>query len=346
MWSKNSSKAYGGLIQPGDGDYDEARKIWNATIDKHPALIARCMGAADVINAVNFAWDNNLLVSVRGGGHNSFGTCVADSGMVIDLSLMNSIRVDPVRRTARAEGGTTWGEFDRETQAFGLACTGGDNSDVGIAGFTLGGGHGWLGGKYGLALDNLISADIITADGQLRIASATENPDLFWAVQGGGGNFGVVTSFEYQLHPVRLLLVGMVIFPLDQAREVLRFYHGFASDAPDELNTVSGMATLADGTPAVGIVACYNGPLAKGEKVMDDLRQLGQPIMVQFSQMPYVQAQHVLDPFALEGSQYNEKSHFVTDISDRVIDCLVEAYNNTSSPGNVLLFQQQGNAAN
>jgi FAD/FMN-containing dehydrogenase len=336
----------GELIRPGDGGYNEARKIWNANIDKHPALIARCMGAADVINAVNFARDNHLLVSVRGGGHSFPGTCVADGGLVIDLTNMNSVRVNPVRRTARAEGGTKWGQFDRETQAFGLACTGGTNYDTGITGLTLGGGQGWLGGKYGLALDNLISVDIVTADGQLRIASATENPDLFWAVRGGGGNFGVVTSFEYQLHPVGPLLVGVVIFPLDRAREVLQFYNEFASSIPDELNTASGLATLEDGTPAVAIVACYNGPLEEGEKVLEPLRQIGQPIMAQFDSMPYVQVQHLLDPFVPEGHQYYEKGHFITDIRDGAIDALIESYRTTSSPGNLLVFQQQGNAAN
>jgi FAD/FMN-containing dehydrogenase len=336
----------GELIRPGDGGYNEARKIWNANIDKHPALIARCMGAADVINAVNFARDNHLLVSVRGGGHNFPGTCVADGGLVIDLTNMNSVRVNPVRRTARAEGGTKWGQFDRETQAFGLACTGGTNYDTGIAGLTLGGGQGWLGGKYGLALDNLISVDIVTADGQLHVASATENPDLFWAVRGGGGNFGVVTSFEYQLHPVGPLPVGVVIFPLDRAREVLQFYNEFASSIPDELNTASGLATLEDGTPAVAIVACYNGPLEEGEKVLEPLRQIGQPIMAQFDSMPYVQVQHLLDPFVPEGHQYYEKGHFITDIRDGAIDALIESYRTTSSPGNLLVFQQQGNAAN
>jgi FAD/FMN-containing dehydrogenase len=259
---------------------------------------------------------------------------------------MNSVRVDPVRRTARAEGGTKWGQFDRETQAFGLASTGGTNYDTGIGGLTLGGGMGWLGGKHGLALDNLISVDIITADGQLRIASATENPDLFWAVRGGGGNFGVVTSFEYQLNPVGPLLVGLVIFPLDQAREILRFYHEFASSIPDEVNTASGLATLEDGTPAVAIVACYNGPLDEGEKVLEPLRKLGQPIMAQFGPMPYVQVQHMLDAFTPEGNQYYEKAHFIEDITDGAIDALVESYRNTSSPGNLLIFQQQGNAVN
>jgi hypothetical protein len=336
----------GQIIGPGDDDYDSARQIWNANIDKHPALIARCVGVADVLDCVNFARDNNLLVSVRGGGHSFPGTCVADGGLVIDLSQMKSVRVDPVRRTARAEGGTKWGQFDRETQAFGLASTGGTNYDTGIGGLTLGGGMGWLAGKHGLALDNLISVDIVTADGQLRIASATENPDLFWAVRGGGGNFGVVTSFEYQLHPVGPLLVGLVIFPLEQAMEVLRFYHEFASSIPDEVNTASGLATLEDGTPAVAIVACYNGPLDEGEKVLEPLRKLGQPIMAQFGPLPYVQVQHMLDPFTPEGNQYYEKGHFIVDITDGAIDALVESYRNTSSPGNLLIFQQQGNAVN
>jgi FAD/FMN-containing dehydrogenase len=336
----------GDLIIPGGGNYDEVRKIWNANIDKRPALIARCVGVADVINCVNFARDNSLLVSMRGGGHSFPGTCIAEGGMVIDLSQMHSVRVNPIRRTARAEGGTKWGQFDRETQAFGLACTGGTNYDTGIGGLTLGGGMGWLGGKYGLALDNLISVDIVTADGHLRLASVTENPDLFWAVRGGGGNFGVVTSFEYQLHPVGPVLAGLVVHPLEKAREALRFYHEFASTAPDEVNTASGLATLQDGTPVVAIVACYNGPLQEGEKALRPLREFGQPLMSQFLSMPYLQVQHLLDPFTPEGHQYYEKAHFMTDISDSAIDTLVEQYTRTSSPRNLLVFQQQGNAAN
>ena len=255
-------------------------------------------------------------------------------------------RVDPVRRTARAEGGTKWGQFDRETQAFGLASTGGTNYDTGIGGLTLGGGMGWLGGKHGLALDNLIGVDIVTADGQLRVANSTENTDLFWAVRGGGGNFGVVTSFEYQLHPVGPVTVGMVIFPLDQAKEILQFYNEFAANVPDELNTVSALATLPDGTPVVGIVGCYNGSPAGGEKALEPLRKLGQPVVAQFDLLPYVQMQRLVDSFTPEDQQYYEKSHFITDISDGVIDALIEGYRNTSSPGNLLFFQQQGNAAN
>ena len=341
-----SSGLRGPLIQPGDDDYEEARKVWNANIDKHPTLIVRCKGPADVIRAVNFARDNNLLASVRGGGHSFPGASVADGGLVIDLTDMNGVRVDPVRRIARAEGGAKWGHFDRETQEFGLASTGGTNYDTGIAGLTLGGGHGWLGGKLGLALDNLISVDIVTSDGQLRVASATENSDLFWAVRGGGGNFGVVTSFEYQLHPVGELLVGLLIFPIDNAKRVLEFYNQFASNIPDELNTAAGLATLEDGTPVVALVGCYNGPIEDGEKCIKSFQELGEPIVNHVGPMPYQDVQHLFDVFTPDGKQYYEKAHFITEIPDGVIDTLIDAYKNTSSPGNILILQQQGNAAN
>ena len=268
----------GPLLRPGDAGYDEARTVWNGMIDRKPALIARCAGVADVIQAVNFARTHHLLVSVRGGGHNVTGTAVCDGGLMIDLSQMRSVRVDPSRRTVRAEGGTKWMDFDHETQAFGLATTGGTCSDTGIAGLTLGGGIGWLGGKYGMASDNLMSVDIVTADGQFRTASATEHADLFWGVRGGGGNFGVVTSFEYQLYPVGpLVLGGMVLHPFDQAKAVFNFYSEFSSDIPDELTTACGLLTSSAGSPAVAIVACYNGPLEAGEEVLRPLREFGSP---------------------------------------------------------------------
>ena len=336
----------GHLLQPGDTGYEEARKIWNANIDKHPTLIARCKGAADVIRAVNFARNNHVLVSVRGGGHSFPGASIADGGLVIDLTDMNSVRVDPVRRTARAEGGTKWGQFDRETQEFGLATTGGTNYDTGIAGLTLGGGHGWLGGKHALALDNLISVDIVTADGQLRVASATENSDLFWAVRGGGGNFGVVTSFEYQLHPVAELLVRLLFYPLKVAKKALQFYDEYVSNTPDEVNTAAGLATLQDGTPVVALIACYNGPLKDGEELMKPIQELGEPLVDQIGPMPYQEVQHILDNLTPDGKHYYEKAHFITQITDGAIDTLVDAYHDTSSPGNLLILQQQGNAAN
>src|SRR3989442_9058053 len=226
----------GPLIVPDDVRYEEARQVWNANIDRWPGLICRPVGVADVLSAVNFARDHSLLVSVRGGAHSFPGTCVCNGGLVIDLSLMKGIRVDPVRRTVRAEGGVTWGEFDHETQAFGLATTGGTASDTGIAGLTLGGGLGWLGYTYGLASDNLTAVDIVTADGTVRDASDTEHPDLFWGVRGGGGNFGVVTSFEYRLHPVSMVLGGPVLYPIEKAGEVLRFYRDYMARAPQDVS--------------------------------------------------------------------------------------------------------------
>src|SRR5215475_10576045 len=267
----------GPLLRPGDAGYDDARKVWNGMIDRHPALIARCAGAADVITAVNFVRAHHLLVSVRGGGHNVPGTAVCQGGLMIDLAGMRSVHVDPVRRTARAEGGATWGDFDRETQVFGLATTGGAISDTGIAGLTLGGGLGWLAGKYGLTCDNLLSADVVTAEGQLLTASATEHADLFWGLRGGGGNFGVVTSFEYQLHPVGPVLAGLVLYPFTKAKEALTFYRDFATAIPDEVNTVGGLLTSPDGVPVVAIAVCYTGSLEAGEQVLRPLRAFGPP---------------------------------------------------------------------
>ena len=242
-----------GEVIPSDhGSYEAARRVWNGNIDRRPALIARCAGVADVQQAVNFARTPRLLVSVRGGGHSAPGYGTNDGGLVIDLSPMKGIRVDPVARTVRAQGGVLWRELDHETQAFGLATTGGTVSNTGIAGLTLGGGLGWLMGKHGLTVDNLISADVVTADGQFRRASATENPDLFWALRGGGGNFGVVTSFEYRLHPVTQVLGGLVIYPLDQAREVLRFYRDFCPDAARRGGGLRRAAHLARGDAGRG----------------------------------------------------------------------------------------------
>src|SRR5215217_3684645 len=227
----------GELLRPGEDGYEDARKVFNVMIDKKPALIARCAGVADVINAVNFARTNELLVAVRGGGHSVPGHSVCDGGLVIDLSRMKGLRIDPVRRTARAEPGLTWGELNHDLQAFDLGATGGYISITGIPGLTLGGGFGWLVRKHGLALDNLLSVDIVTADGQLRTASPTEYPDLFWGVRGAGANFGVVASLEFQVHPVGRVLAGPIIFPLEKAPEVLRFYREYAATAPDELTS-------------------------------------------------------------------------------------------------------------
>jgi FAD/FMN-containing dehydrogenase len=336
----------GELLRPGDTDYDEARKVWNGMIDKRPGLIARCTGVADVISAVDFARTHQLLVSVRGGGHNIPGNAVCNGGLMIDLACMRSVRVDPVRRTARAEGGVTWGEFDHETQAFGLATTGGSVSDTGIAGLTLGGGLGWLAGKCGLTCDNLLSADVVTADGKLLVASASEHTDLFWGVRGGGGNFGIVTSFEYQLHPVGPVLAGMLLYPFTQAKEALAYYRDFAKAVPDEVNTMGGLLTSPDGDLMAVIAVCYNGSLDAGERVLRPLREFGPPVADQIRPMAYREVQTQLDAAAVRGRRYYIKSSFMRSISDDAIDALIDRFANVPSPHTLVFFQQLGNAAN
>jgi FAD/FMN-containing dehydrogenase len=334
------------LLCPGDVGYDDTRKVWNGMIARRPALIARCAGVADVIAAVNFARTHHVLVSVRGGGHNAPGIAVCQGGLMIDLAGMRSVRVDPVRRTARAEGGTTWGDFDRETQAFGLATTGGIVSDTGIAGLTLGGGLGWLAGKYGLTCDNLLSADLVPADGQVLTVSATEHADLFWGLRGGGGNFGVVTSFEYQLHPVGPVLAGMVLYPFTKAKEALTFYRDFATAIPDEVNTVGVLLTSPDGVPVVAIAVCYNGSLDAGEKVLRPLREFGPPLADVISPMAYCQVQTLFDAAMVRGRRYYFKSNFMQRISDGAIDTLIERFATVPSPLSLVYFQQLGKAAN
>ena len=262
----------GALLSPGDPGYEDTRRVWNGMIDRRPTLIAQCRGVADVIQAVNFARTHQLLAAVRGGGHNVAGNAVCHGGLMIDLSVMNSVRVDPERRTARAETGATWGDFDRETQAFGLATTGGQISTTGIAGVTLGGGWGHLARRFGLASDNMISADIVTASGDFLTVSATRHPDLFWGLRGGGGNFGVVTSLEYRLHEVAPVYAGLLAYPLDAARDILGLYRDLTSDAPDEFASDILLITLPDGTPVVGILACYGGPSAAGESFLKPLK--------------------------------------------------------------------------
>jgi hypothetical protein len=312
----------GELLRPGEAGYDEARKVWNAMIDNRPALIARCAGVADVVSCVNFARANNLLIAVRGGGHNVAGNAVCDGGLTIDLTRMKSVRVDAARRTARAEPGLTWREFDRETQGFGFATTGGQISATGIAGLTLGGGWGHLARRYGLCCDNLLSADLVTANGQFLTASAAENADLFWGLRGGGGNFGVVTSFEYQLHPVGQVLAGIVAYPLEKAKEVLKLFRDFTTAAPDEMASGIVLITLPDGTAVAGIVVCYTGPLAEGERLLKPLRVFGPPLMDQIGPIPYTAAQQLIDAFYPFGLQNYWKSSFLKEVSNDVIDIM------------------------
>src|SRR5215213_1397531 len=249
------------VLRPTDDGYDEARTIHNGMIDRRPTLIARCAGVADVMASVRFARDQQLLISLHCGGHSLPGFSVCEGGLMIDLSRMRGVRVDAARQTARAEGGVTWGDFDHETQAFGLATSGGLVRQTGIAGLPLGGGHGFLMRKYGLACDNLLSVDLVTAEGRLLRASADENADLFWGLRGGGANFGVATSFEYRLHEVGPVLGGLLIYPLARAKEILRVYRDVTSAAPDELGTIAVLATLPDGTQAVAFLVCYAGPV-------------------------------------------------------------------------------------
>jgi FAD/FMN-containing dehydrogenase len=336
----------GELVVAGEAKYDEARRVWNGNVDRRPALIVRCLGAADVQQAVNFARSFGLLVSVRGGGHSAPGYGTNEGGLVIDLSLMRGIRVDPDARTVQAQGGALWRDLDHETQAFGLATTGGTVSNTGIVGLTLGGGLGWLMGKHGLSIDNLVSADVVTADGQFRKASAKDEPDLFWALRGGGGNFGVVTSLEYRLHPVTQVLGGMVIYPLDQARDVLRFYRDFTSTLPDEAEAYAALLTAPQGMPVAALILGYNGPIAEGEKVLAPARRFGKPVADVVGPMPYAARQRMLDePNAIHGLQRYWRSAFTEQISDGLIDVMVEGASSFSSPlSALLLFHMHGAA--
>jgi FAD/FMN-containing dehydrogenase len=336
----------GQLLSADDDGYDRARKLWNGMFDRRPALIARCAGAADVIRAVSFARDNRLAVAVRGGGHSFPGHSVCDGGLVIDLSAMKAIRVDPRTRTAQAQAGVKWIEFDHETQAFGLATTGGTDGDTGIAGLTLGGGLGWLSGKYGLTVDNLVSADVVTADGRLLTASAKENQDLFWGLRGGSGNFGVVTSFEYQLHAVGpTILGGMVAYPLGRAREVLRFYREFATAAPDDVTTYAGFVTPPGGETVAALFCCYCGPLDKGEEVIRPLRSLGSPVQDLLGPMPYVAQQRLFDGAFPAGSYYYAKAGSLADLTDEAIEIFAEYVATKPSPLSGVLVQTVCGAA-
>ncbi|MGH6899437.1 MAG: FAD-binding oxidoreductase [Geminicoccaceae bacterium] len=335
----------GDLILPDHPDYEAARKVWNGMVDKKPAMIVRCASAADVVEALDFARDHGLLVSVRGGGHNVAGSAVCEDGLMIDLSRMKGIQVDPERRTVRAQAGLTLGEFDAATQAFGLGTTMGINGDTGISGLTLGGGFGKLGRKYGLACDNLIAADIVTADGRLLRASATENPDLFWGIRGGGGNFGVVTAFEYRLHPVGpTVLAGTVVYDWEQARDALRFYYDFSSNAPDELSADAALVATPSGQRLFGISVCYSGPLDEGGRVVKPLQAYGAPLEDTIAAIPYLQVQSAADRTFPRGRRYYWKAQFLREITDSAIDTLLTAYASAPSPRALAVLQQVGGA--
>jgi FAD/FMN-containing dehydrogenase len=335
----------GEVLLPQDVAYDDTRRIFNAMIDHRPALIARCAGAADIVTCVEFARAQGLEVSMRGGGHNVSGKAVCHAGLMIDLAGMKSARVDPRRRVVQAEPGLTLAELDRDCQRFGLATPTGIVSPTGIAGLTLGGGIGWLGGKHGLACDNLISVDIVTADGKLLTASETEHADLFWAVRGGGANLGVVTSLEYRLHEIGPVLGGAVAWPLDQAKRVLRFYGEFAQAAPDELCANAGFATAEDGTAVLGIAVAWIGSLDAGEQVLKPLRSHGNPLADAVMPMSFIDLQRGGDSAFPPGRRHYWKGGFLRRLSPEAIDVLVHFAATLPSPQTQIGLQQMHGSA-
>ena len=332
----------GEVVHPHDPSYEEHRRVWNGAIDRRPALIARCAGVADVISAVKLARRTGLRVAVRGGGHSFPGLSVCDDGLVIDLSLMRGIRVDPERRTARAQAGVLLGELDRETQAFGLAVPAGIVTHTGLAGLTLGGGIGWLMRKYGLTIDQLLSVDLITADGEFVKASADENSDLFWGVQGAGGNFGIVTEFEFRLNPVGPeVYAGPIAWPMVESPEVLRFYREWITDVPDELTTIvvhrkvpplPVIPSELHGQPVVMVVCCYAGDLEEGERVVAPMKAFGSPVLDLCMPKPFVTHQAMLDPSFPRGWWYYFKSCDLATLTDEVIDITAEHALRMKSP--------------
>jgi FAD/FMN-containing dehydrogenase len=335
----------GELVCPSEGGYDAARAVFNGMIDRRPLAVIRAVDASDVISAITFARRHDLPLSVRGGGHSIAGNAVGDGAVMLDLSGMKAVRVDPETRTVGAEPGLTLGEFDRATQVFGLAMTLGVVSMTGIAGLTLGGGLGWLNGRYGLACDNLISADVATADGQLLRASAQENEDLFWGIRGGGGNFGVVTSFEYQLHPVDRVLAGGLSYPLGAALPVLRFYDDFVKAAPDELSTAVSLGLTPVGEPTVSIAVCYCGPIDEGEQVLRPLRTFGSPVDDGIQPMPYTVVQSARDEGFPSGRLHYWKSGWLRDLTDGAIETLMRFVPQMPSSASGVGLQQMHGAA-
>jgi hypothetical protein len=353
-YAELESSFRGELVRPGERSYDERRKIWNGSIDRFPALIARCAGVADVIAAVRFARRTGLVVAVRGGGHSFPGLSVCDGGIVIDLSLMKGIRVDPEARTARAQAGVLIGELDRETQAFGLAATGGIVTHTGLSGLTLGGGIGWLMRKHGLTIDQLLSVDLVTAEGEFVKASERENADLFWGVRGGGGNFGIVTEFELRLNPVGpTVLAGPIFWPMADSPQVLRFYREWIKDAPDDLMTIvlhrkapplPFVPPELHGEPVVSIVCCYAGPVEEGEEVVRPIKELGSPALDLCEPKPYTQHQAMFDPSFPHGRWYYFRACDVAELTDEVIDITVDHSTRIASPLTAFPIWQMGGA--
>jgi FAD/FMN-containing dehydrogenase len=344
----------GELVRPGDVDYDVHRRVWNGSIDRAPALIARCAGVADVRAAVRFAKSGGLPVAVRSGGHSFPGLSVCDDGIVIDLGSMKGIRIDPEARTARVQAGVLWGEIDHEGQAFGLATTGGIVTHTGVAGLTLGGGIGWLQRKHGLTVDNLLAADVVTAEGELVRTTVDENADLFWGLRGGGGNFGIVTEFEFRLHPVGpIVMAGPIFWPMEESPRLLRFYRDWIAEAPDELMTIvihrraPAVAFVPDelyGRPVVGVACCYAGPVEEGDQVVRPLKEFGTPVLDLCEPKPYTEHQAMFDSSFPHGWRYYVRACDVAELTDDVIDITVERSLQIASPLTSFPIWQQGGA--
>ena len=343
--SELAARFSGTLLLPDGVGYDEARKIHNGMIDRRPALIARCLGSADIADAVNFARTRGLELAVRGGGHNVAGRAVCDGGLMLDLSLMKGIHVDPVHRTARAQGGVNWREFNRETQLHGLATTGGVVSTTGIAGLTLGGGLGWLMAKYGLATDNLLSAEIVTASGDIVQASKDQNPDLFWALQGGGGNFGIVSWFEYRLHRVGTVTSGLIAYPFERAREVLGLFRAMTATLPDDMAIFGGLLHAPDGTRLAVIMACHCGTLAEAEVALQPIKQFGAPVVDTIGPTTYEATNTMLDAGFPRGALNYWKSSLIAELSDEAIETLIARFAACPSPMSGIVLEHIHGAA-
>jgi len=352
--SQLKSKFHGQILTRSDPDYDAARKVFNAMIDRRPSIIARCGTSEDVVQAVNFARQHGLLVSVRGTGHNIAGYAVCNDGVVIDLSPIKDIQVDAAARIVRVGAGLTWGEVNDALQPHGLAATGGFVSVTGVSGLTLGGGIGWLAREYGLALDNLLSAEVVLADGRIVTASATENNDLFWAIRGGGGNFGVVTSFEFRVHPVGIVLAGVVIHPAENAKDVMRVWRDFESTSSNKLTQGALLFHFPDdpsapsevrAAPVIGVGGVYAGPVDEGEKALAPLRGFGKPAADLFQPIPYNQAQRMADFLWPSGLHGYWKSSYMETLSDRAIDVVIDYFSRVPSPHTVVVLEHYGDGA-
>lgn len=339
------ARCMGAVVLPGEQGFDQLREVWNAQIDRRPAVIVRVACVDDVIAAVRFGRDNGLIVSVRGGGHNMPGLAVCDGGLMIDCASMRNVRVDPARKRAFAEPGAQWGDFDAQTQAFGLATPGGAISHTGIAGLTLGGGFGWLGGKYGLTCDNVRSFKIVTADEKLLTASAEDNSDLFWGLRGGGGNFGIVVEFEYQLHEVGTMYGGMILYPYASGKAVFAGFNDHLGYCPDELVTFAGILKAPDGSPVVGAIVAYNGEADAGAKAVEPFRKFATPIADLTGPIRYTKLQRLLDePCAAHRRNYIKTNLLNDNVVDAAERCLGE-FESVPSPHSMIAFQCLGNAA-